>query len=68
VLDRPEDFVTFIGTPGHGAGTFAITIQHTVIPDIADFVPKTAKPVLEAKFRTREGGTFTEKYVLEHRC
>ncbi len=68
VLDRPEEFTTFLGTQGHGEGTFAITLQHTVHPDIAFFVPKTAKPVLEAKFRTREGGTIVEKYVLEHQC
>jgi hypothetical protein len=68
VLDRPEEFTTFIGTPGHGAGTFAITMYHTAAPDSTDFVPKTAKPVVEAKFRTKEGGTFTEKYMLEHKC
>ena len=50
------------------AGTFALTLYHTVGPDSASFVPKTAKPVLEAKFRTREGGTITEKYMLEHKC
>src|SRR5262245_41386327 len=68
VLDRPEEFTTFIGTPGQGAGTFAITLQHTAPPDFTDFVPKTAKPVLQAKFRTKEGGTITEKYMLEHKC
>lgn len=67
VLDRTEEFVTFIGTPGHGAGTFALTYQHTADPD-SGFVPKTAKPVLKATFRTREGGTITEKYMLEHKC
>jgi hypothetical protein len=68
VLDRPEEFTTFIGTPGYGPGTFAITLQHTVNPDIAFFVPKAAKPVLEVTFQTKDGGTVTEKYVLEHQC
>src|SRR5262249_28139693 len=54
VLDRTEDFATLIGTPGHGVGTFAITLQHTVGRGAAFFVPQTAQPVLEAKFRTKE--------------
>src|SRR5262249_60618133 len=53
VLDRPEEFTTFLGTPGQGAGTFAITLQHTEGPDSAYFVPQTVKPGLAAKFRTK---------------
>src|SRR5262245_49144477 len=68
VLDRTENFMTQVGTLGHGAGTFAVTCQHRFPTDFAYFVPKTAKPVLEAMFRTKEGGTLTEKYVLDHTC
>jgi hypothetical protein len=68
VLGRTEEFTTFIGTPGHGPGTFAITLQHTVGSDLAYYVPKSAQPVLEVELPTKDGKLTVERYVLKERC
>ena len=68
VLGRPEEFTTVIGTPGRGAGTLACIVYHTLDEQRAMFVPKAARPLLEASFSDRDGRPVVERCVLEHRC
>jgi hypothetical protein len=67
IAGRPEQFPAHIGTPGHGPGTFAASYDFGG-PKLGNFVPKTARPVVEVQFRVRDGRTISGRYVLEDRC
>jgi hypothetical protein len=63
MLSRDNDFVLTVGTPGLGAGTFAMLAYDQTIPD-------TAVPRVEILFPPAQAGAppVRELYELKERC
>lgn len=62
VRGRNEDLVLKLGTPGHGAGTFACICYDILVPD-------RAKPHLRIEYPARsQEKALVRNYVLEDRC
>jgi hypothetical protein len=65
---RSDEFTAMIGTPGLGAGTFALINYHTLGDDGTMFVPKDARVALDMQFPGKEGKPVVSRQVLEDRC